>query len=166
MEARPICCEWNTSCLQCLWRRRRRAWHRRTLGGCDFSLLGQGNKACWMYRRAGGWSLSGSFMISKLGPSLLISEAQREPGFYGQNKSQSFNWQMRQEYTMGENSLFSKWCWKSWTVTCINTHPLTIHKNKLKMASRLEYKKTHHKTLRRKHKQSIPLFSWVSLPRQ
>ena len=71
-------------------------------GGCDFSLLGGGNKACWWYRRAGGWSLSGSFMISKLGPSLPISEAQREPGFYTQNKSKSFNWQMRQEYTMEE----------------------------------------------------------------
>ena len=44
--------------------------------------------------------------------------------------------QRRQEYTMGKDSLFSKWCGESQphvNQSEVRTHALSIHKNKLKL---------------------------------
>ena len=52
-----------------------------------------------------------------------------------------------------KDSLFSKWCWESWTVTSKSVKlEHTIHKINSKWLKDLKYKACHHKTPRREHR--------------
>ena len=112
--------------LKCIWNHKRPRTAK--------AILKKKNKA-------GGITLLGFRQYNK---ATVIKPAKQTYGSMEQNREPrnkpTHLWlinlqQRRQDYTVGK-SLFSKWCWESWTTTCESArleHTLfTIHKNKLK----------------------------------
>ena len=68
-------------------------------------------------------------------------------------------WQRRQEHKMGKRESFQQELLGNldscMPVNEARTNPLTMHQNKLKMTERLKYKRRHHQTPAREHRQNI-----------
>ena len=75
------------------------------------------NQPSWLYIIQQSYSHQGSMVLAQK-QKYRPMEQDREPRNRPTHLWVPYFWQRSQECTMGQDSLFKKWCWENWKATC------------------------------------------------